>query len=92
MISKLQAPFSAEQVERLNAFQKDTRFHPFTCGNDRSDAAHVKSASERNEYDTGILVATKEGWICPACGYRQYWAHGYMADPLPLDDGKTGFE
>ncbi len=26
------------------------------------------------------LVATKDGWMCPVCDYKQYWAHEFMAD------------
>jgi hypothetical protein len=26
------------------------------------------------------LVATKEGWTCPKCPYRQNWAHACMTD------------
>lgn len=24
------------------------------------------------------LIATKEGWICPVCNYKQDWAHKFM--------------
>lgn len=57
--------------------------HPFTCPN-RGDLAHnIKSIGAR---DHGMLIATKEGWRCPACDYRQDWAHGFMLRPLPEDD------
>ena len=26
------------------------------------------------------LIATKDGWICPVCGYTQNWAHSFMTD------------
>ena len=56
-------PWSAEQINSLNSFQKCGRIHPFTCGNDkcRSD-----------------LIATPSGWICPNCPYTQDWAHDFM--------------
>jgi hypothetical protein len=73
------APWTDEQVVALNAFQTAGRFHPFTCGNDRGDENHRKVAKERGDRDFGLLVATKEGWVCPACDYRQNWAHPFMA-------------
>jgi hypothetical protein len=26
------------------------------------------------------LIATKEGWYCPVCDYRQDWAHRFMLE------------
>ena len=26
----------------------------------------------------GDLIATKEGWHCPKCDYKQFWAHDFM--------------
>lgn len=65
MAKMAEAPFTPEQVESLNGFQKCGCVHPFTCGGDkcRSD-----------------LVATEEGWVCPNCDYTQNWAHEFMAD------------
>lgn len=68
----LQAPWTAVQVENLNAYQTAGYFHPFTCG-------------RRDEHrdNPGVLVATADGWHCPAegCGYVQGWAHGFMSEP-----------
>lgn len=63
----IKAPWTAEQVDNLNRFQRQSLFHPFTCpghedGGDRS------------------LVATRSGWICCHCGYRQDWAHKGMLE------------
>lgn len=69
---KIKAPFTSEQVKRLNAFQKSGLFHPFTCGNpERTDENHP---------DRGILVATRGGWVCPNCYYTQDWAHAFMVE------------
>ena len=76
------APFTSEQVERLNAWQRDGRVHPFTCGGDRGDVAHVTYADEHGT-ERGELVASRDGWTCPVCGYRQNWAHAMMAEPIP---------
>lgn len=68
----VQAPWTTSQVDNLNAYQAAGYFHPFTCG-------------RRNEHreDPGVLVATVDGWHCPAdgCSYAQSWAHGFMTDP-----------
>lgn len=70
----MKAPFTPEQVKQLNEYQKDDRFHPYTCGGNRGDQAHKVYAEKRGE-DLGQLVATEEGWICPVCDYKQDWAH-----------------
>jgi len=77
--------WTQEQIDALNAWQNSGRVHPFTCGNNRGDAAH-KAYAEEHGGDWGQLVATPEGWICPVpgCGYTQKWAHAFMADPNVL--------
>ena len=67
----IKAPFTPEQIKALNYFQWSGVFHPFTCAN-QGDEAHNGEQVE--------LVATKNGWICPYCGYTQDWAHAFMAD------------
>ena len=79
MSARITPPWSAAQVEALNSFQRAGRFHPFTCGGDRSDAAHRTYAAENADPDLGLLVADRDGWRCPACSYRQAWAHAGMA-------------
>lgn len=62
----VEAPFSVDQIQSLNEYQKAGIFHPFTCGTDgcRDD-----------------LIATGEGWRCPSCmKHEQNWAHTFMAD------------
>lgn len=39
--------------------------HPYTCGR-RDEPGH-----ERAGGDTGLLIATKDGWRCPYCDYDQ---------------------
>ena len=60
----VKAPWSAEQVDNLNRYQHSGIMHPFTCpgGHD----------GDRE------LVATRNGWICCHCDYRQDWAHDFM--------------
>ncbi len=73
---KITAPFTQEQVDALNEWQKNGRFHPFTCGNDRTNEKHLDGE--------GLLVATLEGWICPFCDYKQNWAHSFMAEKIEV--------
>lgn len=73
----IKAPWTKEQVEALNRYQKNKYFHPYTCGND-----HGFLNSERT------LVATEDGWICPKCDYTQDWALSMsidMADVNPFE-------
>lgn len=55
------APFTPEQVLRLNAFQISGRYHPYMC---------------RWPHDEQVrLVATLHGLVCPRrCLYTQDWA------------------
>jgi hypothetical protein len=85
--------WTPEQVEALNASQAGYG-HPFTCGGDRMDEAHTAYADENGE-DNGKLIATKRGWVCPACDYRQFWAHdfqfkGARPDPLAVLRAQAG--
>jgi hypothetical protein len=72
--SVIKAPFTPDQVEALNRYQKIAHFHPFTCGSgNRTDEKHLDGE--------GVLVATPDGWKCPYCDYTQDWAHAVMAQP-----------
>ncbi|MER6350603.1 hypothetical protein ABT186_01805 [Streptomyces sp. NPDC001634] len=70
MTGKIYAPWTPEQVSALNRFQQRGGMHPFTCGKDHHSVRVV-------------LMAHRDGWHCsdPECGYRQDWAHAFMADP-----------
>ncbi|OBQ84693.1 MULTISPECIES: hypothetical protein [unclassified Mesorhizobium] len=75
--------FTADQVENLAHNQTCGHLHPFTCPN-RGDGEHREAYG-----DTGALVATVRGWICPFCDYTQDWAHhgmlaGKVPNPFPL--------
>lgn len=59
------APWSADQVDALNRFQRASIVHPFTCPGHDGDG-------DRD------LVATRRGWICCHCDYTQEWAHRFM--------------
>lgn len=64
MSEHVEPPFTEDQVKSLNAYQASNVCHPFTC----ICGGHT------------VLIATKEGWICPKCDYKQKWAHKFMAD------------
>src|SRR5690349_25116469 len=66
---KTWSPWGEEEVFHLNIFQKRGTFHPFTCPNHDREGALP-------------LVATTDGWICPAagCDYTQDWAWLAMLD------------
>ena len=83
-MEKIKAPFTKEQVEALNNFQKDGRFHPFTCGSPE-DIAECLVAKNDVEIlaiglNEGILIASEDGWICPCGQYKQDWAYKFMAE------------
>jgi hypothetical protein len=73
----IRAPFTDEQVENLNAWQKMGWIHEYTCGN-----------KDKHPKDTGSLIATKKGWVCPYCNYTQAWAHDFAADRKPTPDDR----
>ena len=83
-MEKIKAPFTKEQVEKLNEYQEQGKFHPFTCCSPEEikeclragkeiDGQYIEGASD------GILIASKEGWICPCGKYKQDWAFSFMA-------------
>ena len=59
------APWTGEQVDALNRYQRSGVFHEFTC----------KDAHDGLDR---TLFATREGWRCPHCEYVQNWAHESM--------------
>ncbi|MFD9443360.1 hypothetical protein [Streptomyces sp. NPDC060001] len=71
MSNLIRAPWTAEQVDALNRFQKEGGMHPFTCGH------------EHPAHPNAILNATPTGWRCFVldCEYEQDWAHAFMVDP-----------
>ena len=69
-MTDIKAPFTPDQVESLNAYQKSGVFHPFTGNNDLLP-----------DGEDDILVAEQDGWhslVDP--NYTQDWAHSWMAD------------
>lgn len=69
-----QPPWTPAQVRALNRFQASDYVHPFTCSNE-----HEGNSS---------LIATRLGWVCRRCDYKQGWAHAMMLEPPPKKWGK----
>lgn len=65
------ALFNDTSVEGRNKLQRCGQVHPYTCGNNRTDEVHRAYQKEHPDEDFGQLLATEDGWICPACGYTQ---------------------
>lgn len=67
----IRPPFTPEQVQRLNEGQTNTgdgMIHPYTCRY-RSEKPHGHVGG-----DLGVMIATRDGWVCPYCDYTQEWA------------------
>lgn len=83
-MERINAPFTKEQVERLNEYQTKGRFHPFTCiGQMKEQENENGKFTERTRSEcpnSGTLIATEEGWVCPCGEYKQSWAHEFMAE------------
>lgn len=72
------APWTADQVVALEAWQACGWVHPYTCGNDHD--------GDRR------LVATADGWRCLICDYTQDWCWVGMLNgppPSPFPDGPS---
>lgn len=66
-MNRIIAPWTDDQVTSLNAFQADGRMHEFTC----NWGHHCLVRS---------LTATKDGWVCKGCPYKQAWAYDWMCN------------
>lgn len=72
-MTRVDAPFTVDQVTSLNEYQRSGVGHPFTC-----PALEHRGNHSDGE---GVLVAVRGGWMCPdGDGYTQTWAHSFMAD------------
>lgn len=71
-IDFIEAPFSSEQVDALNRYQRLGYVHEFTCPEHHGGADRT-------------LYATKDGWRCPHCAYQQDWAHRAMLNATPIE-------
>jgi len=74
----MEAPFTDQQIRKLNEFQNAGQFHPFTC--DRKAVECETNVTPRDYSKDGVLIATKDGWVCPCGKYTQNWAHKFMGE------------
>jgi hypothetical protein len=58
------APFTKEQIKKINQYQQEGRFHPYTC----PDCVDEKGRAKK-------LIANEEGLFCQTCDYKQDWVH-----------------
>lgn len=79
-LTKITAPWTPEQVDLLNAAQKNQYLHAFTCPGDGPGCGSM--------HETRDLIATVDGWICTCGRYRQKWA--YAITPALLGEDRPG--
>jgi hypothetical protein len=80
----IEAPWTAEQVRKLNEYQTCDWVHEFTCPADDPNFTLSHETLGR------VLIAKQDGWHCPSCLYRQMWAHDFMF--LGVPPNPFGFE
>ncbi len=73
-LSRVHAPWTAQQVVSLHYYQNSRTVHPFTCPN-HDDHPFIGG-------DERVLIPTVRGWICRFCDYTQDWAHCEMIEFL----------
>jgi len=56
-----------KEIKKLNEFQNNPAYHPFTCITD----INTSKCEKRNETGEGKLIATLTCWICPCGAYKQ---------------------
>lgn len=79
MTDIIRAPWTAAQVEALNRCQAHGDYQLFCRG--VHDGANF------------VLIARRDGMHCDsysACGYRQDWAHAFMAESTEWEGGLVG--
>lgn len=65
-----EAPWTAEQVASLEAFQQCPHLHPLTCPN-RDDHPVING-------EKGLLEVTAAGLQCGYCDYVQNWVPDFI--------------
>lgn len=72
----IKTPWTQEHVDKLNKYQNNSPFHPYTCG--VGNGENPKCERQKIPMDfgkDGKLIATKDGWICPCGEYKQDWSY-----------------
>lgn len=58
-----------ETIDKLNSQQNSGKYHPYTC--DRKCTECEVNIVPRDYSKDGVLIATKDGWVCPCGNYTQ---------------------
>lgn len=73
-MEQIKAPFTKDQVDKLNEYQKQGMFHPFTCKNDGNDA-HIKYEFEKEhkgeDYNEYLIKEKANGINFPEMRFNQ---------------------
>lgn len=69
-----------EDINKLNKFQNSGMYHPYTCCS--------FNGCNRRENNDGILIATKDNWICPCGKYMQNYSDS-ESNMILLSDRKN---
>lgn len=71
-MAHIKAPFTEEQVHKLQEWQEGPG-HPFTC------CSH-DGCDRLNQPNEGALIPTVDGWVCPCGKWKQDWCHDFMCE------------
>lgn len=80
---RITAPFTDKQVIRINEYQKDGQWAPYTCVNrwdhesSELDKKHQEYEETSGGYRGGAMIAHTHGLQCPVCGDIQPWVDPY---------------
>lgn len=76
-MSESYKPFTPEQVKRIESYQRNGLFHPYTCPNRDNHLSEMRE---------GILTVTPDGLKCDCCDYTQDWVHSFVFQDLPTPE------
>lgn len=81
----IKAPFTEDQVKKLNEYQRSGKFHPFTGIGQPRIINKLQPAMERTRAicpNNCLLIATVDGWCCPCNddNCNQNWAWKFMSE------------
>ena len=60
-----------EEEQKIREAISHVAYHPYTCCGSDNEGNHCN----RSKHDDGILIATRDGWVCPCGKYTQDLAY-----------------
>ena len=86
----LHAPWTDRQVQLINDYQRWGQWAPENCRKSYEDGhkrVHQQYAKEHDLKMPGVMLATREGFVCPVCDERRTYAdrHMLLGDFNPID-------